>query len=73
MTYKRLKDTLRSLAVSGGGQGAAAGLVDVLFGQRAPRFQQQPPGWKPVNPGVRNDLVSRQVLTTRLSNCYHPC
>ena len=60
VTHKRLKDTLRSLAVSAGGQGPAAGLVDVLFGQREPRFHQQPPAWKPVNTGVHSGrLLSR--------------
>ena len=55
VTYKRLRDTLRMLAEATGRQGASAGLVEVLFGQRQPRFQQQQPqAWTPFNAGMHS-------------------
>ena len=52
VTYKRLRETLQSLGKAAGGEGAAAGLVEVLFGRRAPRFQAQSPPWKAINAGA---------------------
>ena len=51
VTYKRLKDTLTTLG-AGAASGPAAGLVDVLFGRRNPRFASQMPTWTPCNSGV---------------------
>ena len=33
-------------------QGPASGLVDVLFGQRPPRFMANLPPWTPINSGT---------------------
>lgn len=50
MTYKRLKDAVQSLG-NASQQGPAAGLIDVLFGTRTPRFVSQAPSWVPFNSG----------------------
>ncbi|KAK9868471.1 hypothetical protein WJX84_007692 [Apatococcus fuscideae] len=56
-TYKRLKDTLYGIerCLSQGGPGS--GLVDVAFQRRPPRFQQNPPAWRPVNAGLDESQV----------------
>ena len=63
-TYKRLKDTLYGIerCLSQGGPGS--GLVDVAFQRRPPRFQQNPPAWRPVNAGdcPPVSLLHRQAL-----------
>ena len=41
------------LAAAAGRQRMSASLVEVMFGQRAPRIQQQQSAWKPVNIGVQ--------------------
>ena len=51
VTYKRLKDAVQSLG-NLSQQGPASGLVDVLFGQRPPRFMAQLPAWTPINSGA---------------------
>ena len=51
VTYKRLKETLTTLG-AGAATGPAAGLVDVLFARRSPRFASHTPAWTPCNSGV---------------------
>lgn len=51
VTYKRLKEAVQSLG-NMRQQGPAAGLVDVLFGQRPPRFMANLPPWTPMNSGL---------------------
>lgn len=63
VTYKRLRETLQSLQRVAGGDGAASGLVEVLFGRRAPRFQQKLPPWKATNKGACH------VIMTELNCC----
>lgn len=53
VTYKRLKEAVQSLA-NPSQQGPASGLVDVLFGQRPPRFMANLPPWTPINSGTHN-------------------
>ena len=56
VTYKRLKDAVQSLG-NMSQQGPAAGLVDVLFGQRPPRFMANLPPWTPLNTGFDPSLL----------------
>ncbi|KAL3144155.1 hypothetical protein ABBQ32_14187 [Trebouxia sp. C0010 RCD-2024] len=56
VTYKRLKEAVQSLA-NASQQGPARGLVDVLFGQRPPRFMANLPPWTPVNTGLDSSQV----------------
>lgn len=52
VTYKRLKEAVQSLGNSSQ-QGPASSLVDVLFGQRPPRFMANLPPWTPINSGTQ--------------------
>ena len=61
VTYKRLKEAVQSLS-SLSQQGPASGLVDVLFGQRPPRFMANLPPWTPINSGT---LFKRSLLHLR--------
>jgi ATP-dependent RNA/DNA helicase IGHMBP2 len=50
VTYRRLRETLQALGKGGlPGSAGPAGLLDVLFGQRVPRFAADPPKWTPFN------------------------
>ena len=50
MTYKRLKETLKTLSTAANGQMSASGrLPDVLFGGAEPRFVSNPPTWHLIN------------------------
>ncbi len=60
VTYKRLKDAVQSLG-NMSQQGPAAGLVDVLFGQRPPRFMANLPPWTPMNAGIYHCYCSSSV------------
>ena len=69
MTYKRLRETLQSLGKAAAGDGAAAGLVEVLFGRRAPRFQPQPPPWKALNAGASAAGAAGEPLVVARALC----
>lgn len=70
VTYKRLKEAVQSLG-NISQQGPAAGLVDVLFGVRPPRFVPNLPAWQPVNTGETSLVLS--VLWTFSMYLYPTC
>lgn len=56
-----MKQVLKALSQTEGQQPGRA-LVDVMFGNRAPRFVEKPPAWTPFNRGLDSTQVAAVSL-----------
>ncbi|KAK9808936.1 hypothetical protein WJX72_006613 [[Myrmecia] bisecta] len=65
VTYKRLKETLQTLARGVHQEGPAGALVDVMFGRSPPRFLNNAPPWTPFNTGL--DESQRRAVSRALA------
>ena len=55
VTYKRLQATLQALGSNAEAPQPGAGLAELIFSVRPPRFAPQPPAWKALNTGLDNN------------------